>query len=76
MPAAGGLRLAHRALETHARDVGYQVDAWVDRALEHAGALLSSEVEAQGRVAAPRAHARPLRAGYSAGDEGVAEVSR
>ena len=50
MPAAGALRLAHRALETHARDVGYQVDAWVDRALEHTGALLSSEVDAEAPV--------------------------
>ena len=49
-PAAGALRLAHRALETHARDVGYEVDAWVDRALEHAGALLSSEVDAEAPV--------------------------
>jgi hypothetical protein len=49
-PAAGALRLAHRALETHARDVGYEVDAWVDRALEHAGALLSSEVDAKAPV--------------------------
>ena len=45
--AAGALRLSHRALERHARDVGYQVDVWVDRALEHAGALLSGEVDAQ-----------------------------
>ena len=46
----GALRLAHRALETHARDVGYQVDAWVDRALEHAGALLAGEVDAEAPV--------------------------
>ena len=45
--AAGALRLSHRALETHARDVGYQVDVWVDRALEHAGAELSGELDAQ-----------------------------
>jgi hypothetical protein len=49
-PAAGALRLAHRALETHARDVGYQVEAWVDRTLEHAGALLSSEVDGEAPV--------------------------
>ena len=48
--AAGALRLAHRALETHARDVGYEIDAWVDRALEHAGALLSSQVDAEAPV--------------------------
>jgi hypothetical protein len=49
-PAAGALRLAHRALETHARDVGYQVEVWVDRALEHAGALLAGEVDAEAPV--------------------------
>jgi hypothetical protein len=43
--AAGALRLAHRALETHARDVGYEVDAWIDRALEHTGALLAGQVD-------------------------------
>jgi hypothetical protein len=44
--AAGALRLAHRALETHARDVGYETRVWVDRALEQAGTWLSREVEA------------------------------
>ena len=48
--AAGALRLSHRALETHARDVGYQVDAWVDRALERAGVLLSGEVDPESPV--------------------------
>jgi hypothetical protein len=28
--AGGALRLAHRALETHGRDVGYQIRAWID----------------------------------------------
>jgi hypothetical protein len=46
-PAAGALRLAHRALETHARDVGYEAEAWVDRALERAGALLAAEIDAE-----------------------------
>jgi len=36
--AAGALRLAHRALETHASEVGYGTGAWVDRALKQAGA--------------------------------------
>jgi hypothetical protein len=45
--AAGALRLAHRALETHARDVGYETGVWVDRALEQAGAWLACEVEAE-----------------------------
>ena len=48
--AAGALRLAHRSLETHARDVGYEVDAWIDRAREHTGALLSSQVDAEAPV--------------------------
>jgi hypothetical protein len=34
--AAGALRLAHRALETHARNVGYQTGVWLDRVLDHA----------------------------------------
>jgi len=46
MIASGALRLAHRALETHASDVGYGTGAWVDRALEHAGARLAREVDA------------------------------
>jgi hypothetical protein len=33
---AGALRLAHRALETHGRAVGYETAAWIERALEHA----------------------------------------
>jgi hypothetical protein len=31
---AGSMRLAHRALETHALEVGYRADAWVARAIE------------------------------------------
>jgi FAD/FMN-containing dehydrogenase len=44
--AAGALLLAHRALETHASDVGYGTGVWVDRALEQAGARLAGEVDA------------------------------
>ena len=29
----GALRLAHRALETHGRDVGYEIGAWIDDTL-------------------------------------------
>jgi hypothetical protein len=47
---AGALRLGHRALETHARDVGYAIDAWIDRTLEHAGALLGHQVDADAPV--------------------------
>jgi hypothetical protein len=46
--AAGALRLAHRALETHGRDVGYETGAWIDGALERAGVELtrnSGEIE-------------------------------
>ena len=38
--SAGALRLANRALEVHGRDVGYQTDAWIDRALLQTGATL------------------------------------
>jgi len=43
--AAGAQPLAHHALETHARDLGYEPGVWVDRALEHARAQLSGDVE-------------------------------
>jgi len=36
--AAGALRLAHHALETHAHDLGYEPGVWVERALEQARA--------------------------------------
>ena len=36
--AAGALRLAHRVLETHARDVGYATGVWLERVLDHASA--------------------------------------
>jgi hypothetical protein len=39
--AAGGLRLADRALERHGCELGYQTSAWVDRALEHAAGELA-----------------------------------
>ncbi len=39
--AGGALRLAHRALETHGRDVGYETGAWIDGALEQAGVELT-----------------------------------
>ena len=38
--AAGALRLARRALETRARNVGYQTGVWLDRVLDHASASL------------------------------------
>jgi hypothetical protein len=45
MIAAGALRLTHRALETHASEVGYETGFWVDRALEHARARLAREFD-------------------------------
>ncbi len=54
--AAGALRLAHRALETHARQTGGEPGVWVDRALEQAGAGLARPLEAD--VSALLDHAR------------------
>jgi hypothetical protein len=45
--ASGALRLGHRALETHARNVGYETGTWVDRALEQAGAWLYCQVDVE-----------------------------
>ena len=47
--AAGALRLAHRALETHAHELGYETDAWVVRALERARGQLSGDLEREER---------------------------
>ena len=41
--AAGAVRLAHRALETHSRDVGYEIGAWTDEALLAAAVELARE---------------------------------
>jgi hypothetical protein len=46
---AGALRLAHRALETHARELGFEPGAWVERALERARAQLSGNLEREER---------------------------
>ena len=43
--AAGALRLAHRALETHSYELGYQAGAWVERTLERARAQLCCDLE-------------------------------
>ena len=40
--AALVIRLAHRALEVHARDVGYELDAWRERAVLEADAALTA----------------------------------
>lgn len=41
--AGGALRLAHRALETHGRDLGYDVAAWIEDALLFTTAELALE---------------------------------
>ena len=46
---AGALRLAHRALESHAYELGYDPRAWVERALERAHAQLSGDLEREER---------------------------
>ena len=63
--AAGALRLAHRALETHAHELGYQTGAWVERALERAHARLCGDLERRerplvdaGAAVRDRAHTR------------------
>jgi len=43
--AAGALRLAHRALEAHGRDVGYEIGTWVDDALLTAASELAREYD-------------------------------
>ena len=53
--AAGALRLAHRALEAHAHDLGYDPGVWVERALEHARAQLSGDLERARRPLVHRA---------------------
>ena len=35
--SSGAMRLAHRALEMHALEVGYRADAWVQRAIDGTG---------------------------------------
>jgi hypothetical protein len=42
--SSGAMRLAHRALETHALEVGYRADAWVERAVDDTDGELSGSV--------------------------------
>jgi hypothetical protein len=42
--SSGAIRLAHRALEMHALEVGYRVDAWLERALDGAAEELQASV--------------------------------
>jgi hypothetical protein len=48
--SSGAMRLAHRALEMHSLDVGYRVDAWLERALDGACDELEQSVAAEGRA--------------------------
>ena len=43
--AAGALRLAHRALETQAHELGYETGAWIERALGRARTELCGDPE-------------------------------
>jgi hypothetical protein len=49
--SSGAMRLAHRALEMHSLDVGYRVDAWLERALDGACDELQHSVAAEGSPA-------------------------
>jgi hypothetical protein len=42
--SSGAMRLAHRALEMHALEVGYRIELWVARAVEGTGDELSGSV--------------------------------
>jgi hypothetical protein len=42
--ASGAMRLAHRALEMHALELGYRADAWVERAVDDTDGELSGSV--------------------------------
>ncbi len=53
--AAGALRLADRALEAHAHDLGYEPGVWVERAVEHARGQLSGDGERARRPLVARA---------------------
>jgi hypothetical protein len=58
--AAGALRLAHHALETHAHDLGYEPGVWVERALAHACAQLSGDLERRRRPLVDQARRRAI----------------
>jgi hypothetical protein len=49
--SSGGMRLADRALEMHSREVGYRVDAWLERALDGACDELQHSAAAEGGTA-------------------------
>jgi hypothetical protein len=42
--SSGAMRLAHRALEMHALEIGYRADAWVARAVDGTGDELCGTV--------------------------------
>jgi hypothetical protein len=45
--AAGVLRLAHRSLEVHGRDVGYRTDAWLEGSTLLAGFELAAQANSE-----------------------------
>jgi hypothetical protein len=46
--SSGAMRLAHRALEMHALEIGYRADAWVARAVDGTGDELCGTVADEG----------------------------
>ena len=57
---AGTLRLTHRALETHARNVGYQTGVWLDRVLDYARASLRRQTDRDAPLLLEHARAAAL----------------
>ena len=46
--SSGAMRLAHRALEMHALELGYRADAWVEHAVDGTGDELSAAGREEG----------------------------
>jgi hypothetical protein len=69
--AAGALRLTHRALETHARDVGYETGAWVERVLDYASSSLWRQADREAPVLLE--HARGAAVSLTAATAATAE---
>ncbi len=65
--SSGAMRLAHRALEMHALELGYRAHAWVQRAVDGAGDELSASTETEEHLPVALEQAR-LAAGADAGD--------
>ena len=68
--AAGALRLTHRALETHARNVGYRTGVWLERVLDHASASLWRQAEREAPVLLEHARGAAVALTTATGDRG------